>query len=126
MARAYEPIRTALTEKFAVEAVDGAHWTIREKPREYAFAVRFLCVNRDEIEMLRLCLGREEMPFAVEILSPANAEGLCLEANVVIRSAEGKVPNVRREVAEYLMKNWAGETRVNWRTPDRIRSIQKL
>lgn len=125
-ARAYEPVRAALVEKFAVEEVEAAHWTVCEKPREYAFAVRFLCKSRDEADLLRLCLGREKMPFAVEVLPTEHADGLCVAANVVIRSAEGTVPDVRREVAEYLMKNWTGETRVNWLAPDRIRSIQKL
>ena len=125
-ARTSEPIRAALVGRFAVEETDATHWTVREKPREYAFSMRFFCEDREEFEAVRACLMRTDVPFAVEILSPPNADVRWLDATVTFRSSDGKVPNARRDVGDFLQKNGVGGEGANWRVPNKIRSIQKL
>ncbi len=125
-ARTHEPIRAALSERFAVEETDAAHWNVREKPREYAFSMRFFCESREEFDALRACLMRTDVPFAVEILSSPNGDVRWLDATVTFRSPDGKVPDARRCVADFLLKSGADGERADWLAPNKIRSIQKL
>lgn len=125
-ARTYEPVRAALSERFAVEETDATHWNVREKPREYAFSMRFFCESREEFDALRTCLMCADVPFAVEILSSPNGDARWLDATVTFRSPDGKVPDARRCVADFLLKSGVDGERANWLSPNKIRSIQKL
>ena len=125
-ARTYDPVRAALSERFAVEEADAAHWNVREKPREYAFSMRFFCASREEFDAVRTCLMRTDVPFAVEILSPPNGDVRWLDATITIRSPDGKVPDARRCVIDFLLKSEADGERADWLSPNKIRSIQKL
>lgn len=122
----YDPVRAALSERFAVEEADAAHWNVREKPREYAFSMRFFCESREEFDAVRTCLMRTDVPFAVEILSPPNGDVRWLDATITIRSPDGKVPDARRCVIDFLLKSEADGERADWLSPNKIRSIQKL
>lgn len=125
-ARTSEPVRAALSERFAVEETDATHWNVREKPREYAFSMRFFCESREEFDALRTCLMCADVPFAVEILSSPNGDARWLDATVTFRSPDGKVPDARRCVADFLLKSGVDGERTNWLSPNKIRSIQKL